>query len=208
MISMNKNILILTILLYGCVGIDYKLIANSAIKSLKGAEDIIIDDEYIDARQYSFVKVKIGRSSIATLGLYSIQDDLYEWIGADGVILKTKHGRVVEVYGLDKNMQILDTSSLTSFQDSINKSFLVKVDNPKAVISINSSSILSNDDLILNENYASVRVQEQFSSTSKLKWNGVNTYWYSKENGLPLKTKQFIHPHLKQIELEFYYIFR
>lgn len=205
---MNKTVLIASLFLCGCAGIDYRLLADYTVQSFRGAEDITIDDNFINSRDFSFVKVKIGRSAIATLGLYSIQDDLYEWIGSDGVILKTKHGRIVEVYGLDKNMQILDKSSISSFQESVYKSFIVSIDNPKAFITIDSSSSITNEDLMLNKNYPSIRADEKFSSSTKFKWNGTNTYWYSEENGLPLKTKQHIHPHLKEIELEFYYIFK
>ena len=49
-----------------------------------GVPDVIIDDAYISAKEYSFAKVKIGRSGIAIMTLAGIENDIFTWISSSG----------------------------------------------------------------------------------------------------------------------------
>ena len=66
----NKSLLFLIIAsLTSCNYISYSQLVPMIRTATVGVPDVIIDDVYISAKEYSFAKVKIGRSGIAIMTL-------------------------------------------------------------------------------------------------------------------------------------------
>ena len=99
MIFMSKRLsLFLALLLTNCSIISYSELIPLAKLAIVGAEDIIIDDNFIRSKQFSFAKVKIGRSAIAIFSLVRIdQNGAFEWISGEGEILTTFNGKIIKL---------------------------------------------------------------------------------------------------------------
>ena len=67
MICMTKFIFALLVL-SSCSVIDYGQLPATIKDSIYG-KDIVIDDEFYNAQKYSFAKIRIGRSIVATIDL-------------------------------------------------------------------------------------------------------------------------------------------
>ena len=63
----NKLVVYFCILLLcsSCNYISYSQIAPMVKTAVFGVDDIVIDDEYLKNKEYSFAKIKIGKSGIA-----------------------------------------------------------------------------------------------------------------------------------------------
>lgn len=204
---MSNRLIIACIFLTSCVNHEYQLLYNLAKSNLVGVDDIIIDKDFIAERNYSFIKVNIGKSEVFTMTLLSVDGNEYEWIGLNGFRLKTKHGRVVETYGFDNNALILDQNKITDHTNAVNSSLLVRFDNPEAIFNIETSYEVAISEIALDKVINAYRLRESFKSTSFYRWNGTNTYWFDKESNLPLRTIHHTHPHIEPMEIDFYYKF-
>ena len=60
-----------------------------------GYKDINISEEFYDQQEYSFAKIKVGRSSPVILSLAFIKDGIYEWVSADEERIYTLNGKII-----------------------------------------------------------------------------------------------------------------
>ena len=177
--------------LYSCASLDYSELYDLARLSIVGAEDIPIDQDLINKTRYSFVKVKIGKSRVAIMPLSSIENNVYKWVGRDAT-LYTNNGKIIKTLGLDHNIDIIENKDDTA---------LILLKNPNALI---TQSFVSRTVETTNKKF--LEIKESFS-TEDFKWSGENTYIMDKKSGLFYKSTQKIHPRLKEVSLEFVYIF-
>ena len=181
---------------------DYKSVYQAVFIKNDGFP---ITQEYIDSKKYSFAKFQIGNREPAILTLVSINRDLYTWISAAGEKITTRHGKIVQTFGLDHDISILDHNELTYFKS--NPKVLIKHESPSALIEKDISFMTSNSKKFSAsyKNDQLVRVFEEYFESKKIRWKGVNLYWVDSETGLVLRSRQEIHPYEETINIEFYY---
>lgn len=204
MISMIKRILLCLFFAFSCSTLkleDYNAIINQFVSS---SEDIIITDEIISSRKYSFMKVKIGNNAPVLMTLAMINDDIYTWISRDFVKIRTKHGKIINTVGLSHDVGFLNTSDFNIFEKD-QESLLLEVQNPSAILSQKIDfTRLGEQKIFLHREYEALYFIESFK-TDAYKWSGKNYYAYDSVNGLPIWSHQHIHPYLPSIEISFYY---
>ncbi len=180
---------------------DYRTLIQATFS--KEDNDIFITQEYVDTKEYSFAKVKIGDSMPAILVLAFIYEDSFVWVSAEGQKLVTKNGKVIETFGLKYNSKILDSQDYKLTESEFN--LLTQLDNPRAIINYNSKiTHESNLDFIDSSDTALSLYYEEFSA-SPLRWQGRNYYWVDPKNQLTIRTNQSIHPFEDRIQIDFYY---
>jgi hypothetical protein len=182
---------------------DYTNIASAVFSD---AEDVAISSEYIELKGYSFAKVKIGGSPPAILSLAYIKDDLFTWVSASGQKLITKHGKIIETFGLEHDLKLLNSIAHTF---PIKKSHqLVQLSHPMAIVSQEIDSLQTvNETIVLDKNYSTELYVETFTTTP-IKWSEKNYYWVDKDSKRVIRSHQHVHPYEDVIEIEFYYIYK
>lgn len=202
---MNNRLILSCFLLTSCINSEYQLLYDLTKSNLLGVDDIIINQEFIQARNYSFIKVRIGKSEVFVMTLLSVNENVFEWVGLNGLRIKTKYGRVIETYGLKHNYEAIDKSNFVDYRDVNDMSILVKLDSPEAVFNLAMSYEKSFDEVYSDNQLAAIKLKESFKSTSAFRWGGENEYWYDPNSRLPLKTIHHIHPYIEPLDIEFYY---
>lgn len=183
-----------------CNYISYSQIAPMVKTAILGVDDIVIDEEYINNKEYSFAKVKIGKSGIAIMTLSQINDGIYSWISSSGEKLNTFNGKVVSISGSLFDMKIYNYSNFAldnNFAVSLNAQMILE--SPKAFIDHFSSTkfiTLTDEGLIY---------YEEAIVTKGFKWNFTNSYWVDPVTKRVTRTLQYVHPKQPQLEISFFY---
>ena len=195
------KIFFLIICLNSCAGFDYFQAIPLIKNSLTGNKDIIISDDFINQREFSFAKIKIGRSSPVILSLESINENLYEWVSADQERIYTLNGKIIRTEGLIYNTNHLNIATPPNYNALPSTQLnLVMLTNPNAMIKQQSELYIhssSEIDIIIFEEI----------ETSQYKWNFTNEYVVDKRTMLVKKSVQKIHPKLSEFNIEFFYKF-
>lgn len=185
-----------------CSVTSYSELAPLIKTAVVGTPDIEVSDEYINNKQYSFARMRLGRASTAILILSRIENNVFVWVSGDSEKIYTFNGRVIKTEGLVHNFESYDYhlfnpkplshSGLSSYQIDL------FFKNPDAFVS---------QDIVLNINKSSDDILHIFESikTNGFKWNVTNEYSLNNVTGLPIKAVQFIHPHLPKIEIDYYF---
>ena len=71
---MIRAILIIIFCLSSCAYVEYGRLPSTIKTALIGVDDFIIDEEYFNSMEYSFIKVKTGKS-----GIFSFCFSKYCW---------------------------------------------------------------------------------------------------------------------------------
>jgi hypothetical protein len=104
MVGMDFMIRLILILLFlsGCGNLPIAYIQNfsSVNNVIFGYPDYEITNEIYDDYEDSFMKIRFGRGPHAILILAYIRDGVYEWVGADDVVIYTYNGRIIRTIGL------------------------------------------------------------------------------------------------------------
>lgn len=203
---MNKKFFLCAIFFSSCAQLTIQDYQNVAGLIFQENEQLIINSEYIENRNFSFAKINIGNKNSAILSLVTIENDIFTWISANGEKVITRNGRIIESYGLDYDFITLNS---IEFQfEPRSYELIVQLENPKAIITQNNTiSFAGDESLFLDKQYQTELFIENFL-TSSINWKGKNYFWIDKSTGLALRTHQHVHPYEESIELEFYYIFR
>ena len=200
MIKPNRIFIFLLLFISSCSYISYSQVIPLIGESFFGVDDIELTQEFIDSKQYSFVKIKLGKSAVAILTLRSVENGVFEWLSSTGERFYTFNGKIIKTDGLPfdsylysyRDINFPNTPSGTEFKYDIN------LLNPKAFIQQTASINVRhhiNKSLFLEERVI----------TDGFKWEFKNTYLYDKNTGLVSTSKQTIHPKLDTLELTFIY---
>lgn len=198
----NKLFINLCILLLctSCNSISYSQIFPMVKTAVFGVDDILVNDEFIKNKEYSFAKVKIGKSGIAIMTLSEINDGIYTWISSSGEKLNTFNGKVISISGSLFDMKIYNHLNFsldynhTTYLDS-----QMLLYSPKASIGHSSASkfiAMNEDDLMY---------YEESVTTKGFKWKFTNRYWVDPETRRVMRTIQQVHPKQDQLDISFYY---
>jgi Protein of unknown function (DUF2886). len=195
----NKLLIIILVALSNCSIVSYSEVIPLAKLAIIGADDIEITEEFINSKQFSFAKVKIGRSAIAIFSLIKIDENgSFEWISGEGEMLTTYNGKIIKLQNSIYNMEFINFSNFKPFLSK--ESNLLNYDlillNPMAFVT--QEAVLSSQQHNQNTKFYESVVTEGF------KWDFENEYLYN-SNGRIIYTRQLIHPKVPEIEIDFYY---
>ena len=127
------RIAFVVLFLTSCGNLPITYIQNfSSVNSVVfGFPDYEVTEEIFNDYENSFMKVRFGRGPHAILILAYEEDNVYEWIGADGVKIYTLNGRIIKTVGLNSNIEILRPSDNIFLASDVYEA--VKQLNPKII---------------------------------------------------------------------------
>jgi len=207
---------LLFLLLTSCSARDYIEAPIVIYQTIKGS-DLDITESFVNSKEFSFIKINIGRNIVATMTLSKIDNEVYEWVGADSSQrIYTKYGKIIRTVGLDHDFEILDSSSykiddkyrqyFLRFYDPTGM-FLVKIENKiMNIFDYNNQWFIKFNPLFNQPKFSAKPIfviLERFE-TEGFRWSGRNTYWLD-ENKNIIKSSQSIHPYLPKINIDYYY---
>tara|TARA_Y100000389_G_scaffold204279_1_gene256026 strand:+ start:5368 stop:5976 length:609 start_codon:yes stop_codon:yes gene_type:complete len=198
---------VLTILftLSSCSYINYGQLPE-LIKTSYFGVDFTVDQSFYDSQEYSFMKINLGKSVVATMVLSQVDDGQYTWISESNERIITENGRIIETYGLAHDARILNAPNLQPIYEGNNSEVMLNLVSPSAIVQQHyavKNIGQDNSYIHLNEDTALTLYLETIN-TSILKWEIENKYWLNKNNRV-LRSEQYIHPKMPLITLEFYY---
>ena len=198
--------LLILLILSGCGNLPIAYIQNfsSVNNVIFGYSDYEITNEIYDDYEDSFMKIRFGRGPHAILILAYIRDGVYEWVGADDVIIYTYKGRIIRTIGLTHNFE------LKKYRDVIlpttdSASELVNLYNPDLYSGhVNYSFKASQGKLRKLEKDIPVnKIYESFD-LSVIGWSGTNLYFQNQTTMQIEGLEQEIHPRLPKLKVEYY----
>tara|TARA_B110000259_G_C13939398_1_gene372146 strand:- start:192 stop:815 length:624 start_codon:yes stop_codon:yes gene_type:complete len=202
MIRMLFVILFLT----SCGNLPITYLQNfSSVNSVVfGFPEYEITEEIYNDYDNSFIKVRFGRGPHAILVLAYVDNNVYEWVGADNVKIFTLNGRIIKTEGLTNNFEIIrpliDIFSLSDVYETIN------LFNPDLISSTIYRSMNSRKTTIkkLGSKIQVCRIEESFD-LDLIGWTGVNLYYRNTFSNQIESSEQRIHPRLPIAKIEFYF---
>ena len=187
--------------------IDYLDYAKSSFNYVSGRNNYNITQEYFDAQEYSFLKLRIGRSSPIIMVLAYVNDGIYEWVSADNKKLYTYSGKVIESRGFMNDFKIqYPQSKIKNFLSTLEMNYAVDFFQPQ-LFNLNVNTIIvqntkSSSYMRLNHNELFKGYREDISAPL-IGWKAKNYYYYDSE-GKIFKTIQNIHPRIPTLDIEYY----
>ena len=182
MVGMDFMIRFLLILIFisGCGNIPIAYVQNfSEVNNvIFGFPDYEITDDIFENYDNSFMKIRFGRGPHAILILAYIEDDVYEWVGADDVRIFTLNGRIIRTIGLPHNFELVNYS-IDDFSMQNTSYELVNLYNPD-LYSVKIERKLSSKESQLQKlgNAITVnRITERFKIKS-IGWSDKNIFFH------------------------------
>jgi len=178
---------------------NYRIAKNIIL----GGERFTVSRDIFEQQQFSFAKVSIGRGNDVIMSLKSINNDVYEWISADGVLIYTNKGIIIYTKGLEHDIYSRQFQNISLFNSfSLKQDFL----NPE-LFQFQVDFTLQDKALI---NYSYIETDIQVVQLKYLKQAGI-LGWDSDlelvidDFGRPVMSEQKIHPYIDNIRMDFYY---
>lgn len=193
------------LMLSSCGNLPITYIQNfSSVNSVVfGFPEYEITEEIFDEYENSFLKIRFGRGPHAILVLAYVENDIFEWVGADGVKVFTLDGRVIKTSGLTNNSEILKPLRMKGFSDDVYET--INLYNPNLFAATIMRSIDTRDATIkkLGQNIKVNKIEEFFEVES-IGWKGKNTYYENISTKNIETVEQKIHPRLPIAKIEYY----
>lgn len=200
------KLFLIAILLGSCTSlpISYKDLPKDIYRLTFGYPNVEVTQSIFNSYQYSFAKVGFGKGQSVIMILESTDDNLFTWVGQDGVKLITKNGRVIKSMGLPHDVDIKpsihrDNFASGEYFEVVNFSHPILLNAD--LLSFIEFKELSN--LIYLENEMSVNVFTENIAIENIGWSNENVYYLDSSNRV-IKTTQHLHPFLDQMHIEFY----
>ena len=200
------RLLFVILFLTSCGNLPITYLQNfSSVNSVVfGFPEYEITEEVFNEYDNSFIKVRFGRGPHAILVLAYVENNVYEWVGADNVQIFTLNGRIIKTAGLTNNFEILrplnDIYSSSEVYETIN------LYNPDLISSTIYRSMNSREATIkkLGRQIQVNRIEESFD-LDLIGWTGVNLYYRNTSSNQIESSEQRIHPWLPIAKIEYYF---
>ena len=201
---MIKNLLIL-LALSSCSYISYSQVAPMVkVATIGVSKERISLKEYQNA-DYSFLKVRIGRSANANLTLATVKNNILEWVSASDEKIYTFNGKIIKVSGIGKNISFITYSKFAIEPQTID-SFDVQLYNPGAVIQqVSDIRFVDDREIDYLDKKINTKYFKEYVVTKEFRWKYVNHYWVDDSTNRVIKSKQSIHPDFPDLEIEYFY---
>ena len=187
----KKNyLLFFTLFITSCNGITFDELLPSIRSNFIG-NDIEIDDEFINSRNFSFIRITVdNRVSVMSLNQI-LENDVFEWIGETDEKIYTFEGKIIKAVGTDFDFYLDNYESFSCKKSDTNEYHYMLLKPSKAYF-IQSSTT----EKIEN------KCVESFHSY-KLRFKGKNQYQI--KSNIVYKTTQKVHPNRSKVEVDFFY---
>ena len=200
------RLLFVILFLSSCGNLPITYLQNfSTVNSVVfGFPEYEITEEVFNEYDNSFIKVRFGRGPHAILVLAYVENNVYEWVGADNVQIFTLNGRIIKTVGLTNNFEILKpTSNIFSSSDVYET---INLYNPDLFSSNIHRSMNSREATIkkLGRKIQVNRIEESFD-LDLIGWTGVNLYYRNTSSNQIESSEQRIHPRLPIVKIEYYF---
>lgn len=197
----KKAFIPLAIFISGCSSVPIDETYSIFRATLAGFTNQSISAEDYDKSPFSFIQVKIGNASPATLQLAYINDDVFEWRGLNEVSIFTKKGQVIETIGLSHNIKqdFLDVNNIKT------KSY-INFYNPDYLYAEMHNRIIDLGDkfqISYLEEFVKTDVYHIERNVPSISWSGESKIYSYK--GRVIYTEQKIHPRLPILKIFYYY---
>lgn len=199
---MIRLIFVSILFLQSCSYFSFYRETAQLIASTVSPDSFEVTKTFYDNFDYSFAKLRIGRSDDLIIVLANYENGLYEWVSSDKVrIITNKFGKIVNTFGLDSDLDIKNYY-INKFSGNyiFNTSFTSPELNYARTYAEIKLSNRTNFDYLSEEKY--IEIFEESISIPSIFWKAKNYYYF--DDGRPLFTRQNIHPNIPQIEIEFY----
>lgn len=202
--SMTR-ILFTLLFLSSCGNLPIAYIQNfSSVNSVVfGFPEYEITEEIFNEYENSFLKIRFGRGPHAILILAYVEDDIFEWVGADGVKVFTLDGRVIKTSGLTNNSEILKPLKISNLSNETYETINLYNPDLYAATIKRSTDIRSTKIKKLGKNIQVKKIEEYFS-VEVIGWKGKNIYYKNAQSNMIESSEQKIHPKLPIAKLEYY----
>ena len=206
MIIMNKiSSVILLIYLSSCTNLEfYDAFISQTLNQFQSGNKLVTKDFY-SSREYSFITVKIGNGDIFTMTLSRFNNGRARWVGSDGAVIETIYGKIVKMENFLNDIELVG-SNIPFNPQSANSIFYFDFFKPKIYGIAITSTLVNRRDV----NFLRLDELHNFSEITRrveAKKIGFSTYnkYILNEEGVTLATIQKVHPHVPEIEINFYF---
>jgi len=200
------RLFLIFILLGSCASlpISYRDLPKDIYRLAFGYPNFVVTQSTFNSYPYSFAKVGFGKGQSVIMILESTDDNLFTWVGQDGVKLITKNGRVIKSMGLPHDVDIKpsihrDNFASGEYFEVVNFSHPILL-NADLFSSIEFKELSS---LIYLEKEISVNVFTESIAIENIGWSNKNVYYLDSKSRV-IKATQSLHPFLDQLHIEFY----
>jgi hypothetical protein len=203
-ISMTKRLIFILLILQGCATAfdDIFLIAKNQVLGYPNQE---ITEEFFAQAEFSFMTLKVGRNPKVKLTLNSINDGLYEWVSEDLNSIFTYNGLIVRSSGLPNNIYLRNFESFMP-SATTHVSSILEFDRPLLAGVVAKFTLIDSHRVKGNAIYQNLTSFQFNRMVDSIGWKSEDTYWVNDDN-LVVYSLQEVHPHMKAIELEYFYKF-
>lgn len=188
--------------------VNYIEVAKDSAKYITGRNDIKITNENFINQEYSFIKVKLGRSTPILMILAYENNGVFEWVDAESRKIYTYNGKIIELNGFRNDLKIQHPNSkISNFYASTSINYAVDFYYP-TLLSLNINSKISSNQskkfklIRLDKEEEFTKVEEVFDAPL-INWSEKNIYYFDKESQI-FKTQQYVHPRMPEITIEYY----
>lgn len=200
MISKRLFIIVFSFFFSSCSFFNYSMLGPYIKTAIVGVDDI--DLSYLKNAQYSYARIRLGRSASSVFVLSEISDEnVYVWLNSSKEEIHTFNGKIIKTINLINNFELLDYKKF-GLVDNLTLNLDINLKNPDAYIQQKIS---------LKKDYANSQntneVFWEYIQSEPLKWSFKNKYILDKNNNLVVSSEQRLHPNLPKAEIEFYYVF-
>lgn len=189
------RLVLISFLLTGCANTSVSYSYFDYLRSYFYPQSIDLDSAAKEI-DYSYIRASLGRNE-ALLVLSESKEGINTWVGANGEIIRTYNGLIIETIGLDRNLKIFRTNvfNFLSKEKIINVKF--SLDNPDLVF---GNLVLELEKIDDYENGVKFFYSRRSPSIG---WSDKDIYVFQNEK---IKySEQRFHPYSKKIKLEFFF---
>ena len=202
---MIRSLFLMCMFLNSCSGIPVQFYEEffASTKSIFVSSNLDSSKVFYDNSKYSYATISIGSSPQSVIVLSSVDDDIYEWVSEDGVLIYTHQGKIIRTIGLLYDSTFFGSTPI--WTDGFVNNIQLDLYNPDA-LSLMGRQYITYSGTELTDYLGKPSVTEKYIETTvidAIKWKAVNEYSLSK-NGLVIRTSQKIHPYLPKIELQYF----
>jgi hypothetical protein len=199
------RIIIALLLLSSCGNLPIAYLQNfSSVNNVVfGFPEYEITQEIFDEFENSFLKIRFGRGPQAILILAYVDNDIYEWVGADDVSIFTKNGRIIKTSGLAHNFEVI--KPLEKLYTSNEAYESINLLNPD-LFSATLKHSISTDEKKLNKlgNTINVNRIKDNITLDIIGWQKQDIYYQNIDTKQIEAIEQHIHPELPVVKVEYY----
>lgn len=199
------RIIIAILLLSSCGNLPIAYLQNfSSVNNVVfGFPEYEITQEIFDEFENSFLKIRFGRGPHAILILAYVDNDIYEWVGADDVSIFTKNGRIIKTSGLVHNFEVI--KPLEKLYTSNETYESLNLFNPD-LFSATLKHSISTDEKKLTKlgNTINVNRIKDNISLDIIGWKKQDVYYQNIVTQQIEAIEQHIHPKLPVVKVEYY----